>query len=121
LALISLGIHEGDEVIVSSLTFIATVNAIRYVGAIPVFVDVCRDTYVMDAEKVEELVTDRTKAIMPVHIYGHPVDMDIIMDIAERRHLAVIEDATESLGSGTRENIPVLSGILAVSVLMGTS
>lgn len=99
LALISLGIHEGDEVIVSSLTFIATVNAIRYVGAIPVFVDVCRDTYVMDAEKVEELVTDRTKAIMPVHIYGHPVDMDIIMDIAERRHLAVIEDATESLGS----------------------
>ncbi len=99
LALVSLGIHEGDEVIVSSLTFIATVNAIRYVGAIPVFVDVCRDTFVMDAEKVEELVTDRTKAILPVHVYGHPVDMDAITDIAERHHLYVIEDATESLGS----------------------
>lgn len=99
LALISLGIHEGDEIIVPSLTFIATVNAIRYVGAVPVFVDVCRDTFVMDAEKVEVLVTDRTKAIMPVHVYGHPVDMDIIMNIAERHHLYVIEDATESLGS----------------------
>lgn len=99
LALISLGIHEGDEIIVSSLTFIATVNAIRYVGAIPVFVDICRDTFVMDAKKVDKLVTDRTKAIMPVHVYGHPVDMDIIMDIARRHHLYVIEDATESLGS----------------------
>ncbi len=99
LALISMGVHEGDEVIVPSLTFIATVNAIRYAGAIPVFVDVCRDTFVMDAEKVEELVTDKTKVIMPVHIYGHPVDMDPLMDIAARHDLFVIEDATESLGS----------------------
>lgn len=99
LALECFGIKEGDEVIVPSLTFIATVNAIRYVGAIPVFVDICRDTFVMDAEKVEELVTDKTRAILPVHVYGHPVDMDIIMDIALRHNLYVIEDATESLGS----------------------
>ncbi len=99
LALIDLGIQPGDEVIVSSLTFIAPVNAIRYTGAVPVFADVCRDTFVMDADGIEELITPKTKAIMPVHIYGHPVDMDVIMDIAARHNLYVIEDATESLGS----------------------
>ncbi|WP_238883216.1 LegC family aminotransferase [Clostridium sp. YIM B02551] len=99
LALRALGIGNGDEVIVSSMTFISPVNTIRYVGAEPVFVDVCRDTYVMDAEKVEELITPRTKAIMPVHIYGHPVDMDKIMEIASKYNLYVIEDATEGLGS----------------------
>lgn len=99
LALRTLVIGEGDEVIVSSMTFIAPVNAIKYVGAEPVFVDVCRDTYVMDAEKIEELITPKTKAIMPVHIYGHPADMDIILDIANKYNLYVIEDATESLGS----------------------
>ena len=99
LALECLGIKAGDEVIVPSMTFISPVNAVRYVGAEPVFADVCRDTYVMDAQKVEELISNRTKAIMPVHIYGHPVDMDMIMDIAHRHNLYVIEDATESLGS----------------------
>lgn len=99
LALMSLGIKEGDEVIVPSMTFISPVNAIRYVGAEPVFADVCRDTYVMDADKVEELVTKKTRAILPVHIYGHPVDMDTILEIASRHGLYVIEDATESLGS----------------------
>lgn len=99
LALRTLNIGYGDEVIVSSSTFISPVNTIKYVGAEPVFVDVCRDTYVMNAEKVEELITSKTKAILPVHIYGHPVDMDKIMDIANRYNLYVIEDATESLGS----------------------
>lgn len=99
LALRTLGIRNGDEVIVPSLTFISPVNTIKYVGAEPVFVDVCRDTYVMDAEKVEELITPKTKAILPVHIYGYPVDMDKIMDIASKHNLYVIEDATESLGS----------------------
>ncbi|MTK13024.1 MAG: LegC family aminotransferase [Clostridiaceae bacterium] len=99
LALRASGIGEGDEVIVSSLTFISPVNTIKYVGAEPIFVDVCRDTYVMDAEKIEELITPKTKAIMPVHIYGHPVDMDKIMQIAKKYNLYVIEDATESLGS----------------------
>lgn len=99
LALRTLGIGEGDEVIVSSLTFISPVNTIRYVGAIPVFADVCCDTWVMDAKRIEKLITPKTKAIIPVHIYGHPVDMDELMEIAEKYNLYVIEDATESLGS----------------------
>ncbi|EJO5346072.1 LegC family aminotransferase [Clostridium botulinum] len=99
LALRTLGIGVGDEVIVSSLTFISPVNTIKYVGAEPVFVDVCRDTWVMDADKIEEMITPKTKAILPVHIYGHPADMDKIMEIAKRYNLYVIEDATESLGS----------------------
>ncbi|RXM69161.1 LegC family aminotransferase [Clostridium tetani] len=99
LALRTLGIGEGDEIIVPSLTFISPVNTIKYVGAEPVFVDVCRDTYVMDSEKIEELITEKTKAIMPVHLYGHPIDMDRVMEIAKKYNLYVIEDATESLGS----------------------
>lgn len=99
LALRTLGIGAGDEVIVSSLTFISPVNTIKYVGAEPVFVDACRDTWVMDADKIEELITPKTKAILPVHIYGHPADMSKIMKIANKHNLYVIEDATESLGS----------------------
>ncbi|MGE5628570.1 MAG: LegC family aminotransferase [Solirubrobacterales bacterium] len=99
LALRTLGIGPGDEVIVSSLTFISPVNTIKYVGAEPVFVDVCSDTWVMDAEKIEEMITKKTKAIIPVHIYGQLVDMDKIMEIADKYNLYVIEDATESLGS----------------------
>jgi perosamine synthetase len=99
LALRTLNIGVGDEVIVSSMTFISPVNTIKYVGAKPVFVDVCCDTWVMDADKVEELITPRTRAILPVHIYGQPVDMDKIMDIANRHNLYVIEDATESLAA----------------------
>lgn len=99
LALAALGIGEGDEVIIPSMTFISPVNCIKYVGATPVFVDICRDTFVMDAEKVEELITPRTKAILPVHIYGNAVDMDKIMEIAEKHNLYVVEDATEGLGT----------------------
>ncbi|MGK0466570.1 LegC family aminotransferase [Clostridium sp.] len=99
LALMTLNIGAGDEVIVPSLTFISPINTIKYVGAEPVFVDVCRDTFVMDAEKLEAMITPKTKAIMPVHIYGHPVDMDRVMEIAKQHNLYVIEDATESLGS----------------------
>lgn len=99
LALRALNVGDGDEVIVSSMTFISPVNTIRYVGAEPVFVDVCHDTWVMDADKVEEMITPKTRAIMPVHIYGHPVDMDKIMDVANRHSLYVIEDATESLAT----------------------
>lgn len=99
LALMTLEIGEEDEVIVPSLTFISPVNTIRYVGAKPVFCDVCRDTFVMDADKIEELITNKTKAIMPVHIYGHPVDMGKVMELAEKYNLYVIEDATEALGS----------------------
>lgn len=99
LALRSLNIGSGDEVIVSALTFISPVNAIKYVGATPVFADVCRDTFVMDGDRIESLITDRTRAILPVHIYGHPADMDKIVELANKYNLFVIEDATESLGS----------------------
>jgi perosamine synthetase len=99
LALRTLGIGKDDEVIVASMTFISPVNTIKYVGAEPIFVDVCRDTYVMDVNNVEEMITPKTKAILPVHIYGHPVDMDKVMEIAKKYELYVIEDATEALGS----------------------
>lgn len=99
LALRTLNIGVGDEVIVSSMTFISPINTIRYVGAEPVFVDICKDTYVMDADKIEELITPKTKAIMPIHIYGQPVEMEKIMKIAQKYNLYVIEDSTESLGS----------------------
>lgn len=99
LALVTLGVGEGDEVIVPSMTFISSVNAIKYVGAIPVFVDVDRETFVMDVNKVEELITEKTKAIMPVHIYGYPVEMDELNIIARKHNLYVVEDATEALGT----------------------
>lgn len=112
LALLALGIRKGDEVIVSSLTFISPVNAIKYVGAEPVFADICEDTWVMDADKIEQLITPKTKAIMPVHIYGHPVDMKKIMDIAKKHNLYVIEDATESLGAECNgENVGTIGDI----------
>lgn len=98
LALRTLNIGKGDEVIVSSMTFISPVNAIKYVGAEPVFADVCKDTWVMDADKIEELITPKTKAILPIHIYGNAVDMNKVMEIAKKYNLYVIEDATESLG-----------------------
>lgn len=105
LALLTLGIGKDDEVIVPSLTFISPINTLKYVGATPIFVDVCRDTFVMDAEKIEELITPKTKAIMPVHIYGHPADMDRVMEIAQKHNLYVIEDATEALGSIYKGNM----------------
>lgn len=99
LALMCIGIREGDEVIVPSLTFAATVNAIRYLGAEPVFVDVCRESYCMDSHKLEELIGEKTKAIMPVHLYGQTVEMKCVMEIANRYGLKVVEDAAQSLGS----------------------
>ncbi|MCX7748446.1 MAG: LegC family aminotransferase [Clostridia bacterium] len=99
LALVTLGIKAGDEVIVPSMTFISTVNAVKYVGAVPVFADCCRDTFGLDAERLEALITPKTRAIIPVHLYGHPVDLDPVMDLARKYELCVIEDATESLGS----------------------
>ncbi len=102
LALKVCGIGPGDEVIVPSMTFIASVNPIIYTGAEPVFVDVCRDTFVMDVTRIEELITEKTKAILPVHVYGHPVDMEPLMELADKYGLFVVEDATEALGSEYR-------------------
>ena len=99
IALVELGIGAGDEVILPALTFVASANPVRYVGAVPVFADVDPVTWTMSAEAVEAAITPRTKAIMPVHIYGNPCDMDAIMAIAKKHDLFVIEDATESLGA----------------------
>lgn len=99
LALVALGIGAGDEVIVPTFTYIASVNAIHYTGATPVFVDSDRDTWNLDPRLIEDLITERTKAVMVVHLYGQPADMDPIMEIARRRGLAVIEDAAEAHGA----------------------
>ncbi len=99
IALYELGIGEGDEVIVPALTFVATVNPVSYLKATPVFVDVDIDTWNMDPAAVEEAITEKTKAIIPVHLYGNPCDMDEINRIAEKNNLHIIEDASESLGA----------------------
>ena len=99
MALHELRIGKGDEVIVPALTFIATANPIMYVGAKPVFVDSDINTWNIDVKKIEEKITKKTKAIIPVHLYGNPCDMEEIMAIAKRNNLYVIEDATESLGA----------------------
>lgn len=96
LALLTLDVRPGDEVIVPSLTYIATANAVRYVGAEPVFVDVDPKTWCLDPQKIESAITRRTKGIIPVHLYGHPADMDAINHIAGVHGLWVIEDAAEA-------------------------
>lgn len=99
LALLALDIGPDDEVIVPSLTFIATANAVTYTGAKPVFVDSEPETWNINPSKIEEAITSHTKAIIPVHLYGHPADMDPILEIASQHGLAVIEDAAEAHGA----------------------
>jgi perosamine synthetase len=99
LALASVGIGQGDEVILPSFTMGATAFAVVYTGATPVLADSDGDTWNIDPARLEQLITSRTRAIMPVHIYGHPCDMDPIMEIAERHNLFVIEDAAEAHGA----------------------
>lgn len=96
LALLSAGVERGDEVITVASTFVATVAAIDYVGARPVFVDVEPGTLNMDTSQIMARVTERTKAIMPVHLHGHPADMDPILEIAANCGLRVIEDAAQA-------------------------
>lgn len=99
LALRALDIGEGDEVISTAFTFIATTEAISIVGAKPVFADIDRDTFNLDAEKIENAITPKTKAIIPVHLYGQPANMEVIMDIAKRHNLFVIEDCCQAIGA----------------------
>lgn len=99
LACAAVGIGPGDEVIMPSFTMIATAFAVCYTGATPVFVDCERETWNIDVARIEEKITPRTRAIMPVHIYGHPCDMDPVLDIARRHDLLVIEDAAEVHGA----------------------
>jgi perosamine synthetase len=99
LACLELGLGVGDEVLVPALTFAASANAVLYTGATPVFVDVDPETFTIDAAEATGCLSPRTRAIMPVHLYGHPADMDGIAALAEEHDLAIIEDATEALGS----------------------
>jgi dTDP-4-amino-4,6-dideoxygalactose transaminase len=99
LIMAALGIGKGDEVITTPFTFWATVECIAHTGATPVFVDIEPGTYNMDVSQVEAAITDRTKAILPVHIFGQCVDMDPLLEIAERHDLIVIEDACQAIGA----------------------
>ena len=99
LSLKALGIKEGDEVIVPSNTYIATALAVTYTGATPVFVEPCIKTFNIDPTKIESAITDKTKAIMPVHLYGQPCDMDPIMEIARSHNLYVVEDCAQAHGA----------------------
>ncbi|MGC2656611.1 MAG: DegT/DnrJ/EryC1/StrS family aminotransferase [Bryobacteraceae bacterium] len=99
LALAALGVGPGDEVIVPTLTYIASANAVTYCGARPVFVDSGKRTMNIDPNLIEQHITSRTKAIIAVHLYGHPADMDAILAIGRRHGLKVIEDAAESHGA----------------------
>lgn len=99
IALLALGLNPGDEVLVPTLTYIASVNAIRYVGATPVFVDSLPSTWQMDPEDVADRVTSKTKAIIAVHLYGHPCDLSALTAIARKHNLFLVEDCAEALGS----------------------
>lgn len=99
LALETLGIKKGDEVLVPTLTFIATANAVTYTGAKPIFVDSHPEYWCMDPSKIEEKITGKTKAIIVVHLYGHPCDMNEILRIADNHNLWIIEDCAEAHGA----------------------
>jgi len=98
-SLYALDIKSGDEVLVPSFTFVATANSVKAVGAKPVFVDITRENYTMDPDDLNKKVTKRTKAIIPVHLYGHVAYMEEIIEIAKKNNLKIIEDASQSLGS----------------------
>jgi perosamine synthetase len=106
LALMAAGIGPGDEVIVPEITWVATASAVAYTGATPVFCDVNLDTWTLDPRLMESLITDRTKAIMPVHLYGFPADIEDICEIARRYGIRVIEDAAPAIGA-LKNGVPV--------------
>ena len=99
IALMALGLKPGDEVITPSFTYIATTEVIALLNLVPVFVDVLPDTYCIDPSKIEEAITSKTKAIVPVHLYGQCADMDAILEIAKKHKLAVIEDTAQAIGA----------------------
>lgn len=105
LALLALGVGEGDEVIVPTLTYVASANAVRYCGATPVFVDSESDTMNLSPAAVERAITPRTKAVMAVHLYGHPADMDALLAICEPKGIRILEDAAEAHGAMVGDRI----------------
>ena len=115
-ALLALGVGPGDEVIVPTLTFVATANAVTYCGARPRFVDIEPDTWTIDPALIEAKITARTKAILPVHLYGYVANMDDITEIARRHNLFVVEDAAEAHGAEFRgRRVGSLSDVAAFS------
>lgn len=106
LALLGLGIKPGDEVILPNITFAATINSVLYIGAKPVLVDIEKESWNLNSSLIEEKITDKTKAIIVVHLYGYPCEMNTINKIAKNNNLLVIEDCAEALGS-RYENLPV--------------
>lgn len=107
LAMMAMDIQPGDEVITTPFTFIATAETIALMNAVPVFVDVEEDTYNIDANKIESAITDRTKAIMPVSLYGQPADMDEINAIAQKNNIKVIIDGAQSFGATYKNKMEV--------------
>jgi len=99
LSLISIGLGKGDEVIVPPFTFISTVEVITQIGAHPVFIDIEEETFNIDTEKIEDAITEKTKAILPVHLYGHAAQMEKIISLAKKYNLKIIEDAAQALGT----------------------
>lgn len=102
-ALLAAGIKHGDEVLLPSFTFVATANAVVAAGATPIFIDVKKDDYTMDPADLGSKITEKSKVIIPVHLYGHPADIDEISELAKKHSLDVIEDACQSLGSTYRK------------------
>lgn len=120
LSLRALDIGQGDEVIVPANSFIATAGAVSHIGASPVMVDIEPDTYNMDPSRIEQLITKKTKAIIPVHLYGHPADMDAITRVAREYNLKVIEDACQGHGAEYKERrVGSLGNIAAFSFYPG--
>jgi dTDP-4-amino-4,6-dideoxygalactose transaminase len=99
LSLLGCGVKEGDEIITTAFTFFATAGAIARIGAVPVFVDIDPETFNMDSSGIEEVITEKTKAIIPVHLYGQATDMDPIIEMANKYDLFIIEDAAQAIGS----------------------
>ncbi len=118
-ALLALGIGKGDEVIVPTFTYIASVNAIYYAGATPVFVDSLHETWQMDPADVQRKITNKTKAILAVHLYGHSCDMNELMKICEQNKLYLIEDCAESIGTSFNNQLTGTFGHISTFSFFG--
>ena len=112
-AMIMLGVGPGDEVVTTPFTFVATSWAISYVGAKPVYVDIDDATFNLDPKLVERVITPRTKAIMPVHLYGHPFDIDALLEIARRKKIPLVEDACQAHGALYKGKMVGTSGVMS--------
>ncbi len=102
LALLAAGLTPGDEVITTPFSFIASADAIAQIGGIPVFADIDAETFNIDTKKIEEKITDKTKAILPVHLFGQPADMETLLKLAEHHRLYIIEDCAQAIGAGIK-------------------